>query len=364
MFPPVGVMQRVVNAALGGMVRSIEHVAVTIPDDASTTVVDVALTKGQLVSKCVAFCSAFGNGNISNAYPDNLGYSALVFDDGGTPTLRVQRVSVDRGGMEIYAEVVEFQPVINVYKYTVNNTSATNPDISITTVDPDYSFIYYRPRSNQVNGGDPYTCVYPEFLSGSSVRVRNGGYKQGYLYVIEDSTGGTHFSVSHYADTIATNTTTKNTTITTVDRSKTFILFGTNGGSLSWYKYANCTFVRFIDDVTIRASRWTTDSNALDMVYQVVSLQNGAVEHGNYTMPTSEDLKAITLTTAVNVTKATVMFPTVNIYGADYGASSSIDFNQYGQYLNGAGTQINLERFTYGTPTTNTNQSWQVVTWS
>ena len=98
---------------MAAFVKSVERVSAELRFS-NGFVEDIALSKGQDVAKCaVVNVTARARSNTSNQRTNNM-HAAYVFDDAGTPTVRVSKEDNGSSDYDVQVDVVEFGDNVTV----------------------------------------------------------------------------------------------------------------------------------------------------------------------------------------------------------------------------------------------------------
>lgn len=259
-------------------VKSVETVQLTIT---GTELVEEAnLTLGQNLSQCVPMFVTITVDNGGSDYPGKgtlNGFKVNVYNNGGTPAVRVTRYNDDID-MRIFISVyvVEFIDDINVYSGSWS-TSSDNASQSIgATIVRNKSFVVAT-YINSVGTDDANDHLMKvSFNSTTEIGIHRDsggtGTNSGYWYVVEDSTAQTHFSCQQQLATMTSGSSSKNITFSAVDVDKSFILSSYNMDSSTnapvWHA---CEF-DLTSSTNVAIRRGSTSYNA-DIAVQVIELK-------------------------------------------------------------------------------------------
>jgi len=268
--------KRIVGTARVPMVLSIETITVDISVAGSVT---TNLTKGQDYTQCVPFLSwRLTTGNNSNGMILHQPQPEMI-DNGGTPALKLSYIGdttqvVDALRCEV--TIVEYSGNILVQQGNYGPiTAGTTTDITIDSIDTDYSFPMLYGRGIQYSRAD-HCDAGCKLTTSTNLQVSTGvtasgtDSHAGCWYVITDLTNGSHFSVQHieYENTWDTWGDFDVTIPTTIALDKTLLIVNatsrvdtTDPNDAGTYAYLlDADTIRFHRDDSTYAGQIATDA--------------------------------------------------------------------------------------------------------
>lgn len=263
-------------------VISVEYVEFASVADSGGLITQTAnLTKSQDETQCVPFLSQHDNADTPND-ADVMGDRLTrieMYDNAGTPAVRLTQAEAD--GTTTYGiYVVEFDPTyVNVQQIDFTGSSGTTINIACTAVDLSKTWAVAYARSSGTGALDDWDHIAHKthFTSTTQLRltraVGTSLYAIGTAYIMEDVDGGV-WDVASYNVTNTGTSGTFDQTITSVDRTRTFV-FGTAHSNRANY-YPGVISFWMPNDTTVRCVRHDTSfSTTLDAEVFVVQLADG-----------------------------------------------------------------------------------------
>jgi hypothetical protein len=324
-----------------GMVKSIELVTLDLSGGVTDT---VALTKSQDDAKCVPFPTS--ETALANSQSIYHAIDIDVWDDAGTPKVTVSRNTTSAAAYDIKVWVVEFGADINVDKKSFASSGNIDIDITAVTLANAFAVSYHKTTATGSGINLNSSC---SFVDTDTVRVHTNasGTNTGHVYVVEDDTAGGHFSVQTF-DIASLTALQADDTISTVDVDKTFICGGTYTQSGTAYPGEVLGSIQLANSTTVRREKYRFDAGkAVGARGFVVETLYCGVEQVPYEFGTGETTKTLSLTTSVDLAKATIIACNQNVCPNSY--DTGFDQSGFGKAhtlatLVSAGASIQLDR--------------------
>lgn len=359
MFSPAG----------GGSATSVETVEITL--DGSTTTDTVNLTLGQNYAQCVPFVTWRGNdtGDWNEVAKGSI--DVKIIDNSGTAAIKVERYE-STGGMSVFitAYILELNDDFNVQQISYGNPlSGQNFTVACTAVDTDHTFLLEYARRT-IGGTAALTDEYSAkvtFNSSTQVQFTRQDADNsmvGTLYVVEDGTGGDHFSVQT-ASSSQTNTGTYDVSITAIDKDTSFIIgtYSTNDVGVAEDFAFTC---ELLDDDTVRFVVRGDNGDNRDMHAQVVTWldETVSVQHvsDNYVCDTTENAETNNVSITTVDEDNSIFFVNTknwqNINALIDSHGSTPPASQTRCRIASGGGSVNIERYTNTVATTSRFRGW------
>lgn len=255
-----------------GCVRTVELVQLTFTS--SDTVKTQDLTLGQEQGQCVPMFITY------RQYSAGAAYFALfdveIYDNSGTPAVRATRgaaPSTYSGYLNVH--VIEFISDIDIQSGSYTSYTGDQKDITITAVTTANAFHVVNLTSTSSGDNCDDHLWGKRFTSTTNLRISRpsagSGTTQAHWYVVEDTTGGDHFTVEHDSNVLDNTNATESTTISTIDLGKTFLLASTINTHTLWQQ--SCCVQHDLNATTTYRQRRDDTNGGLTSYVQVVELQ-------------------------------------------------------------------------------------------
>jgi len=298
------------------IVTSIEHETLSLTTGTTAT---QALSQGQDPDNCVPFYTVKVDSTAAEPFYSRTLVHVEVFDDSGTPTVRVTR-GENGSSITVSVYAVEFAAGV-VQKVAIAFAASDTSDVvACTAVDQAHAFIlgsYYMGNTGERQDFDEAGLNFRFSADNQITAEREDGGAGGFdttltgtAYVIESAVD---FDVQRFDLTMSTGSQTATDTITSVDAAATFVVGYSWSGVDNDACASNSVRVDLQDATTVRAFKSSAVAGDPKVGGFVVSMTGGSVQRGNVSFPSGgagNASQAIAITT-VDATLAIPRAPSI-----------------------------------------------------